>query len=416
MTDLISQGTYGCIFKPGFTCKGKPTQSKKYITKIQKREDTSSKETNIGEIIKKIDDYEDFFAPILKTCEISLAQIEDNSVTRCNFIEENNKKKYESNKLRYVGENTISKYILDVVDNNANSLIRVLIESHKNLLVGFNKLFSAGIVHLDVKENNIMIDDNTKNPIIIDFGLSSEINSLSDNKYRDVFFVYGPDYEPWCIDICMITYMANELKDQKNPYDGMLGFIGFEENKTKNWMEWMVTKENITKVINDFIKKNTAIIHFFNEKKRNEYSKKLHDYFNSFIGKTWKELAENLILNLPSWDCYAVSIIYLRILHDIDLQTVDISLSSWNSYKQTLENMILSQPDKRMNCNDMIKTLDDLFKNISSSENIKLKTMLNNVSKNKKNKMNIRKNVLTSIQNNLHNEQNVYQAMRNKTI
>ena len=78
--------------------------------------------------------------------------------------------------------------------------------------------------------------------------------------------------------------------------------------------------------------------------------------------------------------------------------------------------MILSQPDKRMNCNDMIKTLDDLFKNISSSENIKLKTMLNNVSKNKKNKMNIRKNVLTSIQNNLHNEQNVYQAMRNKTI
>ena len=73
MTDLISQGSYGCIFRPGFTCKGSPTK-KGYITKIQKIASTSKKETKLGKKIKKIDNYKDYFAPILKTCEVSLAK------------------------------------------------------------------------------------------------------------------------------------------------------------------------------------------------------------------------------------------------------------------------------------------------------------------------------------------------------
>ena len=35
-TELINQGAYGCIFRPGIECSGKQLTSKKYITKIQK--------------------------------------------------------------------------------------------------------------------------------------------------------------------------------------------------------------------------------------------------------------------------------------------------------------------------------------------------------------------------------------------
>lgn len=410
-TNLISQGSYGCIFRPGFTCKGKPINNKKYITKIQKRADTSKKETKIGKLIKNIENYEDYFAPILKSCEISLARMEQDKVKRCDFIDEDDDMKYESNKLRYVGKNTLSKYILNVVNDNPKRLIRVLLDTHTNLLVGFQKLYSAGIVHMDVKENNVMVEDTTGNPIIIDFGLSAQVNTLSENKYRDAFFVYGPDYAPWCIDICMMTYMANELEHEIIP-PGMLGFVGFEEKKTKNWMEGMVTKEKITKVINDFTKKNSAMIDLFNEKQRNEYSKKLHGYFDSFVGKTWNELAEELISNVSSWDCYAVSVMYLYLLHDLDLRNVDTSLSKWTSYKKTLEEMILSRPDERMTCNDMTKTLNDLFNNVSNSEKTKLMKLLDNVLASKEKKENIRKNVLKSIQNNLQKESKVYQAIR----
>lgn len=410
MTDLISQGSYGCIFRPGFTCKGSPTK-KGYITKIQKIASTSKKETKLGKKIKKIDNYKDYFAPILKTCEVSLAKMEEDKLKKCEFINEDDTMEYESNKLRYVGKDTLSKYILNTVDRNPKQLIRILVDTYKNLLVGFDKLNAAGIVHMDVKENNIMIDDNTKNPIIIDFGLSSEITNLNNNDYKDTFFVYGPDYGPWCIDICMLTYMANELESEIIP-PGMLGFLDYEEKKAVKWQDGMVTKEKISKVITDFIKKNTVMTDLLSEKQRGEYNKKLHDYFNGFIGKKWAEVAESLLENVSTWDSYALSATYLQIIEVLELKNTNMDLPKWRSYKKILEDIILSRPDERDNSSKIIEKVNTIFTNVSSSENKKLMKLLDGVLLSKEKKNMIKKNILTTMQNNLQRETKVYQALR----
>ena len=410
MTDLISQGSYGCIFRPGFTCKGSPTK-KGYITKIQKIASTSKKETKLGKKIKKIDNYKDYFAPILKTCEVSLAKMEEDKLKKCEFINEDDTMEYESNKLRYVGKDTLSKYILNTVDRNPKQLIRILVDTYKNLLVGFDKLNAAGIVHMDVKENNIMIDDNTKNPIIIDFGLSSEITDLNKNNYKDTFFVYGPDYGPWCIDICMLTYMANELESEIIP-PGMLGFLDYEEKKAVKWQDGMVTKEKISKVITDFIKKNTVMTDLLSEKQRGEYNKKLHDYFNGFIGKKWAEVAESLLENVSTWDSYALSATYLQIIEVLELKNTNMDLPKWRSYKKILEDIILSRPDERDNSSKIIEKVNTIFTNVSSSENKKLMKLLDGVLLSKEKKNMIKKNILTTMQNNLQRETNVYEALR----
>jgi serine/threonine protein kinase len=408
--DLINQGSYGCIFRPGINCKGKPIKNKKYITKVQKSATTSRKEAKIGKIIKTIANYDDYFAPILKTCEISMARMTDDKVKRCDFIEDDGKT-YETNKLRYVGKNTLAKHILNVTEESPKRLFRVLLDTHKNILVGFNKLSSVGIVHFDVKENNIMIEDTTGNPIIIDFGLSSEIKTLNTNKYRDVFFVYGPDYSPWCIDICMLTYMANELENQVMP-PGMLGFVGFEEQKTQTWLDGMVTKEKLTIVINDFITKNTAMVELVNAPQRTAYKTMLHEYFNKFIGKTWKELADTLEKNVSSWDCYAVSVMYSYIIRDLELNKVDVTVPSWTSYRKILEDTILASPDKRPSSNEMIVNIEKLFKNVSSNESKKLMRILDNILISKEKKTNIRTKMLTTIQNGLHRETKIYGAIK----
>ena len=408
--DLINQGSYGCIFRPGINCKGKPIKNKKYITKVQKSATTSRKEAKIGKIIKTIANYDDYFAPILKTCEISMARMTDDKVKRCDFIEDDGKT-YETNKLRYVGKNTLAKHILNVTEESPKRLFRVLLDTHKNILVGFNKLSSVGIVHFDVKENNIMIEDTTGNPIIIDFGLSSEIKTLNTNKYRDVFFVYGPDYSPWCIDICMLTYMANELENQVMP-PGMLGFVGFDEQKTQTWLDGMVTKEKLTIVINDFITKNTAMVELVNAPQRTAYKTMLHEYFNKFIGKTWKELADTLEKNVSSWDCYAVSVMYSYIIRDLELNKVDVTVPSWTSYRKILEDTILASPDKRPSSNEMIVNIEKLFKNVSSNESKKLMRILDNILISKEKKTNIRTKMLTTIQNGLHRETKIYGAIK----
>ena len=57
----ISEGAYGCIFKPGYQCNGKVIDSDKYITKIQRKAETSNKEADISELVRKINHYADFF-------------------------------------------------------------------------------------------------------------------------------------------------------------------------------------------------------------------------------------------------------------------------------------------------------------------------------------------------------------------
>ena len=98
----ISEGAYGCIFKPGYQCNGKVITSDKYITKIQRKAETSNKEATISELVRKINHYEDFFSPIIEApCTIDLATIEDDEIKTCGFIADQRKSSYESNKINF---------------------------------------------------------------------------------------------------------------------------------------------------------------------------------------------------------------------------------------------------------------------------------------------------------------------------
>ena len=159
---IISQGSYGCIFRPGYMCDGKGLTTNKYITKIQKNTEISKHETAMGEKIQKIPNYQEYYAPVLKSCNVSLSTISEKEVEKCKII--TNKTavttsalKYESNKLRYVGKNSLFKHLLNVYNKRASGIIRTMIESHRALLVGFKKLSEAGIIHYDVKENNLSV-------------------------------------------------------------------------------------------------------------------------------------------------------------------------------------------------------------------------------------------------------------------
>ena len=84
---LLNQGAYGCVFKPGFTCSGDKETTGRHITKIQKKKNTSDKETSIGAVVQDISAYTKYFAPIIETCDVDLSKIKDNELQKCNFID-----------------------------------------------------------------------------------------------------------------------------------------------------------------------------------------------------------------------------------------------------------------------------------------------------------------------------------------
>lgn len=407
--NLLSQGSYGCVFRPGIKCDGKKVLKKKFITKIQKYKDTSKKETTLGKKIKKIKNYEDYFAPVLSSCNISLGKINNKEIERCEFLDENENVSYESNKMRYVGKNTLSKEILKISQSNPKRLIRVIIDIHKTLLEGYKKLFDAGIIHLDVKENNIICEDTTGNPIIIDFGLSAEISKLSEDNYKEVFFTYEPSYMPWCIDICMITYLANKLENELAP-PGMLGFVGFTESTLESWEEGIITKDKLNIVINDYTKKNTGLLDLFKESECLEYNKKLQSYFDSFIGKKWKVLLEELLKYNSTWDSYAVSIMILHILKNIESDKME-NKSIIVNYIEYLKSSILSLPNERPTNLEIIEKLNTLFNKISYKDSVILSKSLDVLSSDsEKNKVKTR--ILKTINNNLSREIEIYNKLK----
>lgn len=217
---LINQGAYGCVFKPGLTCEGMIDNDDKKITKIQKEKETSENEVYIGEQIQQIKNYSRYFAPVLEKCDVDISTIENDELKKCEFID-NDKKvnkpmNYEINKVSYVGKYTLGEYFKLLLEENQdhNKFSNYFLNSYKIIAEGIYKLNNSGIMHYDIKENNIICKDVQKRPILIDFGLSfvaDEVLSLKGNELFDIFYANAPQYTPWCIDIDILTYIINQI-------------------------------------------------------------------------------------------------------------------------------------------------------------------------------------------------------------
>jgi serine/threonine protein kinase len=285
---LLSRGTYGCIFKPALTCKGGIDQEN-FITKIQKQTTLSNRELAISEKIKKIKDYNQYFAPILKTCTVSVANISGDEIKKCDFM--TNNKQIISNKLRYVGKNTLEEYIIQLLRTRPALYIETVYDSFFYLLNSIRVLFASNIVHFDMKENNIMYDERQNNPIIIDFGISFDTNMLQ-NHLPEVFYTEGFDYPPWCFEIAMCSYIVNSNKKLEDK-------INIEKMKEK---------------VLFFIKSN-SIFELMTETEKTEYITKLNHYIENHCKLTYKEFIHELCKTADSWDIYALAVTYIKILY-----------------------------------------------------------------------------------------------------
>ena len=54
MSQLLSQGGFGCVYYPGLDCKGKSLFKKNIVSKLQKKNFNSNNEIYIGKLIKTI--------------------------------------------------------------------------------------------------------------------------------------------------------------------------------------------------------------------------------------------------------------------------------------------------------------------------------------------------------------------------
>jgi len=101
MSQLISQGGFGCIFYPGFNCKGQVNNETKMVSKLQINNFNAINEILIGKKIKEFTKYEFFFLPVVSSCSMNLASLDKKSIEKCNIIS-NKKSEYLLLKMPYL--------------------------------------------------------------------------------------------------------------------------------------------------------------------------------------------------------------------------------------------------------------------------------------------------------------------------
>ena len=227
---ILGQGTYGCVYKPEVSCGDGKSESKIYISKVQNDDKTSKHEVKIGRLIKKIPKYGLRYGPIIKSCNLNYAKITDTELSACKMYirgkRKNSEAKFLTSKLKYIGKYTLSEYMNSILlkkdvttEQNAGQYSKIIAETHLYLLESVSIMNANGILHMDLKSNNIMYDSEGNIPIIIDFGLSYETRLLDMSEYEEnaktPFGVDIGSYTPWCIEIILLSYIARQIGKKK---------------------------------------------------------------------------------------------------------------------------------------------------------------------------------------------------------
>lgn len=326
---FLSEGAYGCVFHPGFTCKKGNVQTKKYITKIEIKTETAEKEYEIGKYIrKKIPHYNTMFAPIISYCPLEVSKINKNAISQCSLIKD--EKIIYSTKIKYVGKQTLEPYLYSFLGEDQPTtyfFISQLFETHIYLTNSTEKLIHHKIVHFDIKENNIMYDTQQHLPIIIDFGLSFRIDLLKSNvDYENAFYFFNSTCVWWCLEISLISFIVCK---EYNP-------------TSSNWITDIIDVTYLLAVLEHYYTENPNIqlisIHW---EKEVEISKQNWKKYIStkFKNKTGKFIVEDLMQTFDRWDLFALTFMFLSFLQNLCVDCLE-------HYQDFLVKYILELPFK----------------------------------------------------------------------
>jgi serine/threonine protein kinase len=303
---LLDQGTFGCVYHPGFTCSHEPLDIK-YTTKIHAHtEKTAINEIAISEKVKTITNYEQHFSPVIDNCIVDLEKT-DPELEKCSFIKEDKKNRtipYISTKTQFIIGTTLMDYV------SKHKTYAVITFLYDKLLKSVKKLEEKNIVHFDLKENNIIVKK-TGEPIIIDFGISIDFDkknkiSNKDKAYlKKYFYAYTTNYKPWCVEIVLICYIVNK----KTP----------------------LTKEKIMEIFDETSEplKNKPYLNDDHEIYREAFK-------NKVASKPHQELMIYLLQTYKHWDKYAVSILFIQMLEKTNNEPTQARI------KQLKENLRIS--------------------------------------------------------------------------
>ena len=324
---LIAEGGYGCVFNPGINCNGSVMKEKKYASKIQRYDEAAKNEINIGKIIEGINGYEDHFGAIIRHCEIDIATIKDKEKNKCAIFKKKKSKKFIVMKMNFIDGNDFMDYLIS--QKNSIQLISNIINSYNHIIRSCQMLVTKSIMHFDIKGTNILFDNNKQIPILIDFGLSTNMLEINDNL-KKVFYVYAPQYYIWPLEVHYLSFLFNKSN--------------------------VATIDDLKEMVKIYVKENKGLS-IFSPDFLQKFEKKCLSQLLKYNEIPLKKRIDKLVNYWKTFDNYSVSIMYLKFLKYINIDGFSDNNFIIFFGKLLLQN-IHPDPEKRLSLIDTVHTFN----------------------------------------------------------
>lgn len=372
-SNLLNQGGYGCVYYPAVKCnQDSDIDQKKYVSKLQVLNKSAINEVVISKIVKNIDGFDNFFAPIVNICDIDLKKFDntqkDEHGETCGIINRKSHKKFALLHIPYIHDGNFNK---NIIKFGVRKTFIGLIDCYNRLLNGIMLLADNDILHYDLKNDNILYDSVKQQPIIIDFGLSINMKNIVkkfsskkiDLSYREhklmseKFYVFAPDYYLWCLEIHFISFFYNGSKYDFETKSDVSSEMTGGKKISFNISDNTLTSEYVKSICTMYVTRNKTL-RLFNKNFRLQYLKNSIKYFNRYIGMKPELVIKDLLLNWKTWDNFSISIMYIKIINSVfdfkQNKTIDFF------YQLLLQNMHYD-PKKRLHPIDSFNKFKEIF-------------------------------------------------------
>ena len=277
---LLAQGSYGCVYFPGYSCSGE-TKQPTYVSKLSRDDKPSKVEYNMGKRVKKIPNYRKHFIIIDKQCKLKKKKIEDIK-EGCEFI---NKRDYPSYVLLY-SKYLESKELADVLANNVTDYYK-LIQMADSLFNRVTELYSVGIIHMDLHFGNVLVSKKNERLYVIDFGLALDVNrfykggNINLAYLKDKWFGYKTDWPSWSLEYIFISLMVKENQ--------------------------ALTNKNILSTITEYYNNNNVLSYYLDD----SYIKNAYKFYKPFSNNSTEHNIRTLLQYTNTWDYYKLAYHFL---------------------------------------------------------------------------------------------------------
>lgn len=207
---IIDQGTYGCIFDPPLLCadarRQRELEAKRkrgIIGKVSKRDDAAA-EKRSGVLLAKIPNYKDYFVFADPTSFCKMAAVEqqaEENIYRCGVVNKYGSRQMWVFTMPWGGMNIKSLYSTATKRPQAIPVEKIV---ERVLEIGATMVL-YGFIHFDFHSNNILFDEKTFMPRIIDFAFLFHANEISKETFDTRWREYSPRHPPEPPELTMFT-------------------------------------------------------------------------------------------------------------------------------------------------------------------------------------------------------------------